>query len=99
MPFACQAKIEPGQLRHAPLIFDHWIEEVWDRFVPTGTAFAVAHDIEGQCTINLNGPGFLSAKPSLEAGDPIQVGSIVAYFSADGESIPYGKPYCVINYT
>lgn len=98
MPFICKAVIEPSQLRAGSIIFDGWIENSWDRFVPKGTAFATGHDAEGPCQLILNGPGFLSTKPDLAVGDRITEGSVVAYFAADGESIPYGKPYCLVEY-
>ncbi len=98
MPFICQAKVEASQLRHGSIVFDHWIEEPWEQFVPPGTAFARAHDFDGNCTIKLSCPGFLSTKPEIMTGDTIQAGMIIAYFNANGEDIPYGQPYCVIEY-
>jgi hypothetical protein len=98
MPFTCQATIEPSQLRHGSIIFDQWLEEAWDRFVPAGTAFLRGHDADGNCIVKLTGPGFLSTKPKLKAGDAIRAGMIVAYFAANGEDIPYGQPDCSIEY-
>ncbi len=98
MAFTCEAKILSGQLRDDSLVFDCWIEEAWSKYVVAGTAFAKAHDRQGNCVLNLTGPGFLTARPKLVAGDRISVGTLVAYFSADGEAIPYGRPYCTISY-
>ncbi len=66
--------------------------------MPQGTTFAQAHDSLGRCEIRLTGPGFLSTRPKLQPGDEIVVGTIVAYFSANGEDIPYGRPYCELVY-
>ena len=98
MPFSCEAKLEAGQLRDGAIIFDGWIDNVWGTFVPQGTAFARCHDENGPCSLLLTGPGLLSSKPNLKAGDHLVAGTIVAYFNADGESIPYGKPYCLVAY-
>jgi pyruvate/2-oxoglutarate dehydrogenase complex dihydrolipoamide acyltransferase (E2) component len=32
----------------------------------------------------------------VQAGDPIKTGDLVATCGADGESIPYGRDYCVV---
>ena len=92
MPFSCEAVILPGQLRGEDLIFDAWMDDSWSKHVGAGTPFAKAHDSKGPCTLCVTGPGFLSSKPALKAGQRIGEGSIVAYFNADGEAIPYRKP-------
>jgi len=98
MPFSCHAVITVEQIREQPLIFDAWIDDAWDRFVDAGTAFAYAYDSRGRCTLRLSGPGFLSTRPTIVHGDPIFPGTIVAYFNANGEDIPYGRPYCTLDY-
>lgn len=98
MPFSCEAKLEREQLRQDSIIFDGWIDSAWGKFVSEGTAFARCHDGSGSCVLLLNGPGYLSSKPRLKAGDRLTAGMVVAYFNADGESIPYGKPYCLVAY-
>lgn len=98
MGFSCKAIIESGQIRVDPLIFDAWVDAAWDSYVQAGTTFAVAHDSQGKCELRLRGPGFLSTKPKLTHGDVITVGTIVAYFAADGEDIPYGRSYCDLVY-
>mgnify|MGYP003676478769 CR=1 FL=1 len=98
MPFVCNAEILPDQLRESTLFFDAWLDDVWESYVPAGTAFAIAHDSRGSCELCLAGPGFLSTRPKLQPGDEIRIGTIVAYFSADGEDIPYGRPYCDLLY-
>lgn len=98
MPFSCEATILHGQLRGEDLTFDSWVEESWCKFVKAGTVFARAHDSRGSCKLALTGSGHLSSKPALKTGDRISEGSVVAYFNADGESIPYGRPYCTITF-
>ena len=98
MPFSCDAKILPEQLREHPLIFVGWIDEAWERFVDAGTPFAMARDSRGGCVLRLTDPGFLSTQPKLKTGDEITIGTIVACFNANGEDIPYGRPYCIVDY-
>jgi hypothetical protein len=98
MPFSCKATILKGQLRGEDLIIDSWVDEVWFKYVKAGTIFAKAHDSKGPCVRRLTGPGYLSSKPTMKTGDRISEGSVVAHFSADGEAIPYGRPYCTIEF-
>ena len=100
MPFLCKATILAGQLREDTIVFDAWIDEAWRaHFVEKGTAFAAAHDSRGPCVLRLNCPGSLVVKSHLRRGDPIRVGDTVAEFAADGESIPYGRASCVVDYS
>lgn len=98
MPFTCKSVTLDGQLREPELIFDEWIDEVFTTYVPRGAAFANAHDSLGRCVLRMAGPGVPSTKPNLIPGSPITVGTIVLYFAADGEDIPYNRPYCDLDY-
>ena len=98
MPFVCEARLEPTELRHGSITFDSWIEDAWDHYIEAGTAFATGHDVDGSCVLRLTGPGKLTAKPEIQSGEVIGAGIVVAYFAADGEDIPYGKPYCRVEY-
>jgi len=91
MPFSI--KIDLGT-EHS-LIFEGWIEDVFGKYVPKGTAFANARGPEGPGQIVTNGPMVLSTKAPLVLGASIESGRYVAYGTADGEDIPYGKPFSV----
>jgi hypothetical protein len=91
MPFS--VKIDLGS--ETPIVFDGWIEDCFGKYVPKGTSFARASGPKGHGVIVTNGPVFLSTQVPLVAGDTLLPGSYVAYGSAEGEDIPYGKPYCV----
>jgi hypothetical protein len=43
-----------------------------------------------------NSPGSPSTKGNLIEGDVITQDTIIAYFAANGEDIPYHKPYATI---
>ena len=98
MPFTCKSVILDGQLRQAELVFDSWIDGVFTTYVPRGTAIAHAHDLLGPCVLRMAGPGVPSTKPKLVPGSIIATNTVVLYFSADGEHIPYGRPYCLLDY-
>jgi hypothetical protein len=91
MPFSI--KIDIGA--EHPLSFEGWIEDAFGKYVPKGTAFSNASGPEGPGFIVTNGPMFLSTKAPLVLGATIAPGSYVAYGAAEGEEIPYGKPYSV----
>lgn len=91
MPFSI--KIHLGT--EHPVIFEKWLEPSFGKYVPKGTAFAMAHGPEGPGAIVTNGPMFLSSKVDLVVGMKLESGEVVAYGAAEGEEIPYGKPECV----
>jgi len=98
MPFICKSVILDGQLPEPKLTFDLWIDEVFTTYVPRGTAFANAHDSFGRCVLRMGGPGVPTTKPSLMPGSSITVGTIALYFAADGDDVPYNRPFCDLDY-
>jgi hypothetical protein len=91
MPFS--VKIDLGS-EHS-IVFEGLIEECFGKYVPRGAGFARASGPDGPGVIVTNAPVFLSSQAPLIAGESIAPGSYVAYGAAEGEDIPYGKPYCV----
>ena len=91
MPFSIKLSLgaEP------PITFGGWVENSFGRYVPKGTAFAQANGPSGPGFIVTNGPMFLSSGASLTIGSRVAPGEIIAHGAANGEDIPYGKPYCV----
>jgi len=46
-----------------------------------------------------NCPCFLSAKGNLSEWEILKGDTIIGYFSAEGDEIPYNKPYAIISLT
>jgi hypothetical protein len=90
MPFS--VKLNLGA-KH-PVIFEGWIKSAFDQYVPKGTPFAKASSPNGPGLIVTNGPVIISAQEPLKAGTIIRPDAVIAYGFADGDEIPYGKPYC-----
>ena len=90
MPFSIQLTFGADQ----PVIFEGWLDESLKKFVPKGTAFGRASAVGKTGIIVTNGPMFISSTRQLEIGATIEPGEIIAYGAANGEDIPYGKPYC-----
>ncbi len=91
MPFSIKLNLGAD----SPITFEGWIENIFGRHVPKGTAFAKATGPGGPGFIVTNGPMFLSSGASLTLGSKVSPGEVIAYGAANGEDIPYGKPYCV----
>jgi hypothetical protein len=91
MPFSIKLNLGVD----SPITFEGWIEDGLGRYVPKGTAFAKASGPTGPGLIVTNGPMFLSSGAPLRIGSRVVPGEVIAYGAANGEDIPYGKPYCV----
>lgn len=91
MPFSIKLNLGSD----SPITFEGWVEDIFGRYVPKGTAFAKASGPRGPGFIVTNGPMLLSSGASLTIGARLAPGEIIAYGAADGEDIPYGKPYCM----
>lgn len=91
MPFSIEIHLGTEQ----PIIFENWLDAAFGKYVPKGTPFARAHGPNGPGTIVTNGPMVLSSKVDLVHGAKLEAGDCVAYGAAEGEEIPYGKPYCI----
>ena len=71
------------------------MEDAFGKYVPKGTAFAQASRTGRPGFLVTNGAMFLPAKAPLLAGSMVAPGEYIAAGAANGEDIPYGKPYCV----
>lgn len=91
MPFSIQLHLGA----EAPVVFEGWLEGVFGNYVPTGTAFATASCSGVSGVIATNGPMVLSAQAQIAPGTVLTPGAYIAAGAADGEDIPYGKPYCI----
>lgn len=91
MPFSIKLHLGADQ----PVIFEGWLEDAFGKYVPEGTPFAKASSPNGPGFIVTNGPMALFSKAPLTSGSIVGPGEYIAGGGADGEAIPYGKPYCV----
>ena len=82
----CQEKLMPGRV----IAYAH------DELMP-GQVFAYAHDKLGKIKLLANGDAFL-LKKIAKTGQKICPDDTIAEFGADGENIPYDKPYCIVEY-
>ena len=80
------------------LIFHGWIEDAWDKYHEQIVAFAVASGPSGMGKVYTNGICALLEHTNLNSGDMIVSSTLLGTAAADGESVPYRKPYSVFKY-
>jgi len=68
-----------------------WLVKEGDR-IQAGTQLAILETNSGQMTVMANGNGFIRER-LFPTGAEIKPGTPFATANADGEHIPYGKPY------
>ena len=102
MPFKYNVTIKGNDLREETIIIDSWVSNpFWYRSrwkkLNKGQVFAYAHDNLGKIKLLANGDAYL-LKMIVKKRQQIGPYDIIAEFGADGENIPYDKPYCTIDY-
>jgi pyruvate/2-oxoglutarate dehydrogenase complex dihydrolipoamide acyltransferase (E2) component len=60
--------------------------------IHAGTPLAILETPAGQFAVLANGDGFIRER-LFPAGTELRMGTPMATVNADGEKIPYGKPY------
>jgi len=66
--------------------------------VKVGTPIAVIENYWAKMLLKANGKGAVM-KMTLRSGVTVKVGDPIVTISADGEDIPYGKPYALLEIT
>lgn len=97
MPFVCKYQLNNGAIRgDDKIVFKRYLDESFGKYHKEPIKIAEAF-INGKAAfIYSNSPGFPSTKGYLIEGDVITSDTIIGYFSADGEDIPYHRPYAII---
>ncbi len=97
MPFLCTYQLNNGAIKNDDqIVFKRYLYESFGKYHREPVKIAEALLNDQTAFIYSNSPGFPSTKGDLIEGDIITPDTIIAYFSADGEDIPYHKPYATI---
>lgn len=80
------------------LTFEGWVDEVWGKYHTEIVLFAVLSGPEGAGGAYTNGICALLEPADLQPGDKVTSATVLGTAAADGESVPYGKPYSVFKY-
>jgi pyruvate/2-oxoglutarate dehydrogenase complex dihydrolipoamide acyltransferase (E2) component len=74
-----------------------WLIKEGDEF-HAGTRLAIVETPSFRFTVLANGDGFIRER-LFPAGAEVQVGTAIATANADGDKIPYGRPYSLAERT
>ena len=97
MPFSCLFQLNNGAIATSDIvIFQKYILSSFDHYHENSVKIAEAIFNGSSAFIYTNCPCYVSSIGALKQGDKITELTIIGYFSADGESIPYDKPYAII---
>ncbi len=99
MPFICTFQLNNGAISaNDEVVFKQYIDGSFGAYHSHNVPIAEVVVNGRSAFIYSNGPGFPSTPGKLEPGDLITPETKIAYFAADGDDIPYGRPYAVIHF-
>ena len=97
MPFTYRVPVPPSLIEKLKagdsLELVRWLVEE-RMMVAAGTALALIQSPAGVYRVLANGPGFFSKK-LIKEGEKLRASDAIGVISANGEDIPYGKPYAL----
>ena len=98
MPFVCKFQLNHGAIEDSDnIIFIEFIDSSFAKFHQAPIAIAKILFNGRPGFINSNSPAFPSAKGALIKNQSLSKETVIGYFSAEGEDIPYNKPYATIS--
>ena len=99
MPFSCIFQLNNGATdKSDEVIFLEFIDSSFDSYheIPIKIAKII---IKGkEAFIYSNCPCYVSSKENIKRGEKLIDTTKLGYFSANGEDIPYSRPYAVIRF-
>ena len=100
MPFACKFRLNNGALEEKDeVLFLEFIDDSFGSFHNESIQIAKVQFNGKQAYISSTCPCFPSSKNKLlEKGVKLNTSTVIGYFSANGEDIPYDKPYSKITF-
>jgi len=97
MPFSCIFQLNNGALiKSDEVIFVEYIDLSFDQYKNEKVKIAKVIYNGKDAFIYSNCPCYISSKGVLKKGDKLDDKTKIGYFSANGEDIPYDKPYAII---
>ena len=99
MPFTCIFQLNNGAIKNSDnVIFLDFIKESFGEFHEEKIKIARITLNNSPAFIYSNCPCFPSAFGNMQSGQTLTSETKIAYFSANGEDIPYYKPYAIISF-
>lgn len=99
MPFTCKFQLNNGALNTTDkIVFVSFVDKSFGDFHDENVPIAKVLVNGLDAFVYTTCPCFPSAKGRVEKGSIISEETILGYFSANGEDIPYNKPYSQIKF-
>jgi hypothetical protein len=99
MAFICIFQLNNGAINDTDeVIFVKFIEESFGEYhsIPVKIAKVIFNGTPAY--IYSNSPCFPSTKGDVMSGDKLNTKTKIAWFAAEGENIPYNRPYATIRF-
>ncbi len=97
MPFTCKFQLNNGAIsENDKVIFISFVESSFDKYQKESVKIAKVLFNGSEAYVYSTCKCFPSSKAELKNGDLIEPETVIGYFSADGEEIPYYKPYAEV---
>jgi hypothetical protein len=100
MPFSCKFQLNNGAIsEQQEVIFEEFLDSAFGDFHQNNVKIATVIVDGKSAFISSTCPCFPSSKnKELKTGFKLNLETIIGYFSANGEDIPYDKPYAKITF-
>lgn len=97
MPFTCLFQLNNDAINKSDeIIFLEYIDSSFDRYSENPIRLANININGIRAFIYSNCPCYVSSKGEIKNGEKVTESTIIGYFSANGEDIPYDRPYAII---
>jgi hypothetical protein len=94
MPFKCELRLNNGaKNENETILFTRFIDKFWGTYNKESVIFGKALVDNMKYHLITTSPSYLSERGNLIINDEVNSETILGYFNADGEDIPYDKPY------
>lgn len=99
MAFSCVFQLNNGAITSTDEItFIEFVEDAFGKYHTDKVRIAKVLFNGKLAYVYSNSPSFPSGKGTIKKGDKIKAETKIAYFSAEGEDIPYNRPYATIGF-
>jgi hypothetical protein len=97
MPFVCIFRLNNGAIKDSDeVILQEFVDSSFDAYHDSPVKIARVLVNVKTAYVYSNCPCYVSSKGDISNGQKITEKTKIGYFSAEGEDIPYNKPYAVI---
>lgn len=97
MPFVCKFQLNNGAITETDkVVFINFFDNSFGKYQNELVKIAKVKFNDKDAYIYSTCPCFPSSKGNVNYGDLLNSDTIIGYFSAEGDEIPYSKPYAAI---